>query len=151
MIGSLRQIVDLIENTVKNYVTVKKFGADFETEMQNFLTISEEFPSVYVAVPRLYMNPLENVNEITVDVFSHAPIQADRGNVINVVSDTGLILQDLQRDLLEADDEDFELVSYSPVEAENNSRLDILAGSRTSLTFHVTPVTYCQVAKVDDY
>ncbi len=151
-IGSVQQVVDLIRETVAEYVTVKQFGVDFESEMQNYLTTSERFYSLFVAIPEdSIMGLQENVNTVKVKVFCHGKIQPDRANVLNVVSDTALILGDLYRDLDKIKSDTIELTGEVLVYSENNSRLDYLAGTWTELEFIVIPVTPCAVAKISEY
>lgn len=154
--GSLEQIVELIRQKAGGYIavnrTVNSFGADFESELANWLTTSESFYSIFVAIPDdIVMSLEENINRVSVRVFSHGTIQEDRQNVASVVSDTALILGDLWRDLFEDRSEWFELEGDGQVYAENNSRLDICAGCWVQMDFIVTPVTACQIAKRTDY
>ena len=150
-IGSLRKIVDLIESTAVQYPQVKQFGSDFESEMQNYLTNNEKWFSVFVAIPQeTVMTVKENVNTITVRVFCHGRIQNNRNNIIDIVSDSQLILSDLYRELNELN-EDFELEGESNIVPVNNSLLDYLAGNYYELTFIVNPVNKCEIPKLEDY
>lgn len=149
-VGSLVQVVNLIESIVEDFPTVKQFGSDFESEMQNYLTTSEKFHSIFVAIPEDgAMTMSENVNIIRVTVFCHAQIQADRGNILGLTSDNELILADLYRTL--DLNKDLEITGEGIISNENNSRLDYLVGSKMDLEFIVDPVESCRVPKNSTY
>lgn len=154
-VGSLTQVIELIRQKAGDYIAVnrvvERFGADFEAEMQNFLTKEESFYSIFVAIPSDQVMTLqENVNKISVKVFCHGKIQSDRSNVSSIISDASLILSDLYRDLDKLTD-DYELEGEGVIYSENNSRLDLLAGVWMQLDFIVVPVTFCEIAKASDY
>lgn len=154
-VGSLEQVVQLIKQRVDGYILVQRFGCDFEPEMQNFLTSSEKFYSIFVVPEIDTVRLLENVNTYKIRVYCHGVIEADRSNVITCLSDVQLILGDLYRDLKDGGDlgNGIKLVkSTDPsITSENNSRLDFLVGCFLPLEFHVLPVTDCDTPKLEDY
>lgn len=151
-LGSLRKIVDIIQEKSSQYPQVRKFASDFESEMQSYLTKTESWFSIFVAIPQeTTMTVKENVNVITVRVFCHGRIANDRSNIVDVVSDTQLVLADLCRELDNITGEDFETETESQIIPINNSMLDYLAGNYTDISFIVEPVNKCEIPKLEDY
>tara|TARA_R110000772_G_scaffold186495_1_gene297686 strand:+ start:1481 stop:1948 length:468 start_codon:yes stop_codon:yes gene_type:complete len=152
VVGSLVRLVDKIKTVTDNYILVEKFDSDFESELQNYVTKDSKFFSIFVAIPKdEVMRVKENVNSFSIDVFCYAPIQADRSNILSVVSDASLILADLYRDLQDDEDEEFDLMNEQPIYSQNNSRLDYLAGATMRLDFDGVPVSRCAIPKKNNY
>lgn len=149
--ASLVIVSNEIKGIVLGYNQVKRFLSEFEDEIQNELTKSEKFYTI-----SLVLQPFapivgigENINEMYLRIYCNAPIQEGRENVLNIVSDSILILQDLWRDLYQNNFDGFSLKTdvMPQIFPEDKSRLDNLAGAYYDLTLEVIPFSACDIQK----
>ena len=132
------EIIKRLETFCNNHLQVQKFGADFEEQLPNFATQDEKYPIVFVS-PVSVSNG-ENLNTFSIEVRCLDIIQKDRANIINILSDTQLILNDIYLELQTGTDLSIDIVndSLTPL---NNDLLDYAAGWVMSLDLEVE--TYC--------
>ena len=132
------EIIKRLETFCNNHLQVQKFGADFEEQLPNFATQDEKYPIVFVS-PVSVSNG-ENLNTFSIEIRCLDIIQKDRANIINILSDTQLILNDIYLELQTGTDLSIDIVndSLTPL---NNDLLDYAAGWVMSLDLEVE--TYC--------
>ena len=132
------EIIKRLETFCNNHLQVQKFGADFEEQLPNFATQDEKYPIVFVS-PVSVSNG-ENLNTFSIEVRCLDIIQKDRANIINILSDTQLILNDIYLELQTGTDLSIDIIndSLTPL---NNDLLDYAAGWVMSLDLEVE--TYC--------
>jgi len=132
------EIIKRLETFCDNHLQVQKFGADFEEQLPNFATQDEKYPIVFVS-PVSVSNG-ENLNTFSIEVRCLDIIQKDRANIINILSDTQLILNDIYLELQTGTDLSIDIIndSLTPL---NNDLLDYAAGWVMSLDLEVE--TYC--------
>lgn len=140
---SFEQIIGIIKDFGGAHLQVKKVGADFESEMGVILTESEKYPALFASPLPFQFG--ENTNTITLKIFCLDVIQKDRQNIINVLSDTALILNDLFLYLTEGEDRDLETTLIGDVEPINNAQLDYLAGNSMIVSIVVESYSSCEI------
>lgn len=148
------QLINKIETVVSDYILVKKFVSEFEDELQNKLTETEEYYAVAVCPtdnPMTLNSGESTTNTLRARVYCLGTIQADRANVMNLCSDASLILQDLFNELKEGNDYDFEVETDLDIIFVNNSMVDYLAGAYFDLGVIVQAATQCEIPKISDY
>ena len=136
---SLISIINKIEKFCNDHEQIKKFGSDFEEQMQNFATQNELYPFVYL-VPQ-GITPLENTNIYTVDIYCWDIIQKDRANASTITSDTGLIVLDIYRYVKYGNDYSYDILNTPIVTPLNNGLLDYTIGNVIRLDIEIG--TYC--------
>lgn len=136
---SLFQIVKKIEDYFNAHEQVKKVGFDFEEQLENFATVNEKYPLIFISP--LSNNYTDNVNTFSLEVRCLDVIQKDRANILTILSDTGAILNDFSLYANLGIDEEIEVsnVSLNPL---NNDILDYCAGWVMSID--LTVASYCQ-------
>lgn len=133
------EIIKKLETFCNSHLQVKKFGADFEEQLPNFATQDEKYPIVFVSP--VSASQTDNLNTFSIEVRCLDIIQKDRANIINIMSDTQLILNDIYLNLNTGTDWSIDVVgnSLTPL---NNDLLDYAAGWVMSLDLEVE--TYCE-------
>ena len=141
---SLEQIVEFITAWGGAHLCVKKVGVDFESEMGAILTQDERYPALFVALDEGQILD-ENTNTLTITVFCLDVIQKDRNNIVHILSDTGLILNDLYLEFKDGDSWDFDAELIGNITRVNNSQLDYLAGNKMTLDILVDSYSACEI------
>lgn len=138
---SLFSIVKKIEDYYSTHEQVKKVGFDFVEQLENFATINEKYPIIFISPVSSSLG--NDVNNFSLEVRCYDVIQKDRANLLTILSDTHSILNDLSLYGNLGDDNSIDVsnISLSPV---NNAELDYCAGWIMSIDFEVA--SYC----VDD-
>jgi hypothetical protein len=144
---SFEQVIQVVKNFGGSHLQVKKVGADFEAEMGNILTDTEKYPALFACPMPWGIG--ESTNTITLKIFCLDIIQKDRANIINVLSDTALILNDLFLYLTEGDDWNLETTLIGNVEPVNNASLDYLAGNSITVDIVVESYSSCEIPMGD--
>jgi hypothetical protein len=144
---SFEQVIQVVKNFGGSHLQVKKVGADFEAEMGNILTDTEKYPALFACPMPWGIG--ESTNTITLKIFCLDIIQKDRANIINVLSDTALILNDLFLYLTDGDDWNLETTLIGNVEPVNNASLDYLAGNSITVDIVVESYSSCEIPMGD--
>lgn len=133
------EIIKKLETFCNSHLQVKKFGADFEEQLPNFATQDEKYPIVFVSP--VNVSQTDNLNTFSIEVRCLDIIQKDRANIINIMSDTQLILNDIYLYINTGTDWSIDVVgnSLTPL---NNDLLDYAAGWVMTLDLGVE--TYCE-------
>lgn len=133
------EIIKRLETFCNSHLQVKKFGADFEEQLPNFATQDEKYPIVFVSP--VNVSQTDNLNTFSIEVRCLDIIQKDRANIINIMSDTQLILNDIYLYINTGTDWSIDVVgnSLTPL---NNDLLDYAAGWVMTLDLEVE--TYCE-------
>jgi len=133
------EIIQRLETFCNLHLQVQKFGADFLEQIGNFATQDEKYPIVFVSPVSATTG--DALNNFTIEVRCFDIIQKDRDNIINILSDTQLILNDIYLDLNTSTDWTIDVLSSS-LSPLNNDLLDYAAGWVMTLTLEVE--TYCE-------
>jgi len=133
------EIIQRLETFCNSHLQVQKFGADFLEQIGNFATQDEKYPIVFVSPVSATTG--DALNNFTIEVRCFDIIQKDRDNIINILSDTQLILNDIYLDLNTSTDWTIDVLSSS-LSPLNNDLLDYAAGWVMTLTLEVE--TYCE-------
>lgn len=133
------EIIQRLETFCNSHLQVQKFGADFLEQITNFATQDEKYPIVFVSPVSATTG--DALNNFTIEVRCFDIIQKDRDNIINILSDTQLILNDIYLDLNTSTDWTIDVLSSS-LSPLNNDLLDYAAGWVMTLTLEVE--TYCE-------
>jgi len=133
------EIIQRLETFCNSHLQVQKFGADFLEQIGNFATQDEKYPIVFASPVSATTG--DALNNFTIEVRCFDIIQKDRDNIINILSDTQLILNDIYLDLNTSTDWTIDVLSSS-LSPLNNDLLDYAAGWVMTLTLEVE--TYCE-------
>lgn len=133
-----------IESFANEHLQVKKFSSDFPGQMPNFATKDEEYPILFVSPTNTIFDM--NITTFVVDVYCFDIIQKDRSNINTILSDTNLILSDLNRWILDADPAGFDIVTTKPTAIPiDNALLDYCAGWKMTLTVDTETYGVCEI------
>ena len=136
-------ILQTIESFASAHLQIKKFASDFPAQMPNFATKNEEYPILFVSPTTSIFQ--ENTNRYEIDVYCFDIIQSDRENINTILSDTNLILNDLNRWMLDGDLFGIDNVSTSQCTPIDNSLLDYAAGWVMRMTFETDTYGVCEI------
>lgn len=136
---SYQQLIKKIEDFCNSHLQVKRFGADFQEQMGNFATLSNEFPIVFMAPVSKTL--LQDVAYFTVDIWSWDIIDKDRSNINNCLSDTDLILTDIYNFIKNGSDYSIDIINTPFITPLNNGLLDYTVGNVIRIEFEIG--TYC--------
>jgi hypothetical protein len=136
-------ILQTIESFASAHLQIKKFASDFPAQMPNFATKNEEYPILFVSPTNSIFQ--ENTNRYEVDVYCFDIIQSDRDNINTILSDTNLILNDLNRWMLDGELFGIDNVSSSECTPIDNSLLDYAAGWVMRMTFETDTYGICEI------
>jgi hypothetical protein len=128
---SYQKIITFLETFCDNHYQVQKFGADFVEQLPNFATEDEKYPIIFVSPTG--ETPQDVTKLTSLEIRCLDIIQKDRQNITTIISDTGLILDDIYLELNTGDDWTYDVVSVdkSPL---NNDILDYCAGWVMNIT-----------------
>jgi hypothetical protein len=143
MITSYIVLKDRINIFCENHYQIKKFGGEFQSEINNFATKDERYPILYISPinQRVY----ENVTEFDLDIYVMDLIDDDRSNINTILSDTNLILNDLYNYYNGNYDDAIDVIGNPSLSPLNNQLLDYAAGWVMRITFVVNNYTACQI------
>jgi len=136
-------ILQTIESFASAHLQIKKFASDFPAQMPNFATKNEEYPILFVSPTNSIFQ--ENTNRYEIDVYCFDIIQSDRENINTILSDTNLILNDLNRWMLDGELFGIDNVSTSEATPIDNSLLDYAAGWVMRMTFETDTYGVCEI------
>ncbi len=136
-------ILQTIESFASAHLQIKKFASDFPAQMPNFATKNEEYPILFVSPTNSIFQ--ENSNRYEIDVYCFDIIQSDRENINTILSDTNLILNDLNRWMLDGELFGIDNVSTSEATPIDNSLLDYAAGWVMRMTFETDTYGVCEI------
>jgi len=136
-------ILQTIESFASAHLQIKKFASDFPAQMPNFATKNEEYPILFVSPTNSIFQ--ENTNRYEIDVYCFDIIQSDRENINTILSDTNLILNDLNRWMLDGELFGIDNVSTSEATPIDNSLLDYAAGWVMRMTFETDTYGICEI------
>lgn len=142
MVKSYIQLLQTIELFCSAHMQIKRFASDFETELTNYLTQNEAYPVLTVSPASTIFQ--ENVKTFTIIVKCFDVITKDRTNINTILSDTALILQDLEIWLREGQTT-VDIIDISTLTPINNSQEDYLAGWQLTINVMVGNYTLCEI------
>ena len=118
---SYQKIITFLEDFCDNHYQVQKFGADFVEQLPNFATEDEKYPIIFVSPTG--ETPQDVTKLTSLEIRCLDIIQKDRQNITTIISDTGLILDDIYLELNTGDNWTYDVVAVdkSPL---NNDILD---------------------------
>ena len=138
------RILNAIELFASSHMQIKKFASDFPGQMPNFATQDEAYPILFISPSSSVFNL--NTTTFVIDVYCFDIIQKDRGNINTVLSDTHLILSDLNRWILDAGSTGFDIIDTEPtLEPINNALLDYAAGWKMRVTLIADTYGICDI------
>ena|SRR3989304_5311064 len=137
------KIISSIQTFANQHLQVKRVGFDFYEQLNNFATLNEQYPILFVAPSNT--NFLENVNMITISVYCFDIITKDRSNINTIISDTNQILNDLYHWFANGDLAGIDLINVTNATPMNNALLDYTAGWQMQITLVVDPFTFCDI------
>lgn len=151
--ASLKQLVNKIKGLALSNIQVERVIFEFESEIQNQITISEAFYCVCICpVQGGDLTLGENTKIFSLKIFCYAVIQSDRSNILTIVSDAQLILEDLYRVIKEeAEFDEFDITVEGSIEAVENSRIDYLGGASMSISIEAPSGISCEFPYRDQY
>lgn len=147
MITSYIVLKDRLKIFAENHYQIKKFGGEFQSEINNFATENEKYPILYISPinQRVY----ENTTEFDMDLYVMDLIDDNRANINTIVSDTNLILNDLYNYYKEGYDDAIDVIGNPSLSPLNNQLLDYAAGWVMRITFTVDNYTACSIPFID--
>jgi len=137
------RVLQNIESFASSHLQVRRFASDFYDQLNNYSTLSEEYPILFVT-PQTSLFDV-NTNQFTVDVYCFDIIQKSRENINTILSDTSLILNDLNRWVLDGELYGIDLVSTSQATPINDALLDYVAGWKMTMTLEVDTYGICEI------
>lgn len=138
------RVLRAIESFASEHLQIKKFASDFPGQMPNFATSDEEYPILFVSPTSSIFDM--NTTTFSIDVYCFDIIQKDRENINTILSDTHLILSDLNRWILDADPAGFDIIDSTPtLQPINNALLDYAAGWVMNLTIVTETYGVCEI------
>lgn len=140
---SYRGLLTQIEGFCSRHLQVKKYLGEFREQMPNFATINEKYPIIFVA-PSSNSTELDT-NQFTLDIYCVDVIQKDRANINTILSDTNLILNDLQLYFKDGEDLGIDVIGTPTMSPLNNFDLDYVAGWLMTITFEVNQFSVCEI------
>lgn len=145
---SFLQVVEYIKEFAGAHDQIKKVEFDFYEQIDTVLTQSEKYPAFFIVpLPSTFESNQEgaNLNTFNLDVYCLDIIQKDRNNILEIVSDTALMLNDLLLFFNEGQDWSFEAEQIGNTEPINNSLLDYAAGNKMTLAVTVSGYSVCEI------
>jgi hypothetical protein len=137
------RVLQNIESFASSHLQIKRFASDFYDQLNNYSTLSEEYPILFVTPQTSLFD--ENTNQFTIDIYCFDIIQKSRENINTILSDTSLILSDLNRWVLDGDLYGIDLVSASQAIPINDALLDYVAGWKMTMTLEVDTYGICEI------
>jgi hypothetical protein len=145
---SFLQIVEYIKEFANAHTAIKKVEFDFYEQIDSVLTKSERYPAFFIVpLPSTLGNNDEGakLNTFNLDIYCVDIIQKDRENILEIVSDTALLLNDLLLFINDGSDWSFEAEQIGNLEPLNNSLLDYAAGNKMTLAVTVAGYGVCEI------
>lgn len=138
------RILQAIEAFSSAHMQIKKFASDFPGQMPNFATEDEAYPILFVSPTSSVFDM--NTTTFTINVYCFDIIQKDRENINTILSDTHLILSDLNRWILDSDPAGFDIIDTPPTLTPiDNALLDYAAGWQMTLTLVAETYGVCEI------
>lgn len=137
------RILNAIELFSKEHMQIKRFSSDFPAQIPNFGTETEQYPILFVSPVSSIFGM--NISTIVIDVYCFDIIQKDRENISTILSDTHLILSDLNRWILDGDPTGFDILGEPNVTPIDNALLDYAAGWKMTLTLECETYGVCEI------
>jgi len=123
--SSLKGLIQSVKSFVESHPANPKFFAEFTEQMPNLATIDEQYPLVFMAFSPAV--PQMNVINYTVEIYVLDKIRDDRSNIIDVMSDTGQIINDIYQNYYNGEST-IDVISLPTFNPLNNFDLDYVAG-----------------------
>lgn len=145
-------LINKIKDFADKHKEVKRFGSDFLEQFENFSTVGDSFPILYV-VPNnnlFYANLYSDLNDFTLTIYCVDLIQEDRANINNILNTTSLILNDLHKYFRDNDFEGIDVLNTSSLIPVNNYLMDKVAGWQMSMTFQLETYSSCDIPIDED-
>ena len=137
------RFLSAIEYFCKEHRQIRRFASDFPGQLPNFATKTEEYPILFVSPSDSIFN--ENTTTFNVDIYCFDIIQKDRSNINTILSDTNLILSDLNRWIIDGEIDIFDILNSPTATPLNNELLDYCAGWRMTLTIDCPTYGVCEI------
>jgi hypothetical protein len=116
-----------------------KHFAEFTEQMPNLATMDEKYPLVFIAP--VGSESLTNVITYDVNLYCLDLINDKRDNINDVLSETGLILNDVYQ-YFTNNHPNIDIIGTMPKEPLNNFDLDYVAGWMATVSFELPQ--YCE-------
>ena len=140
---SYKKLIQKIEAFCNAHLMIEKYMGEFREQMPNFSAYDEKYPIVFIA-PNNAVGGLE-MNQYALDIYCMDVIQKDRANINTILSDTQLILNDLQLYFRDGPDLEVDVIGDPNMTPLNNHDLDYVAGWLMTITFEVTSYGVCAI------
>jgi hypothetical protein len=134
---SLKYLINEIETFCSSHPANVKFFAEFTEQMPNLATIDEQYPLVFfVFAPSV---PSLNVVNYTAEIYVLDKIRDKRDNIIDLMSDTGQIINDIYQNFngIHPSIDVSTLPTFNPL---NNFDLDYVAGWQGTFDFELPQI-----------
>jgi len=137
------QLIEIVQGFFDSHGQVKRFNADFLEQFDNYSSVNEKYPIVFMSLNSVLTDSY--LATFTIELHCLDVIQKDRKNINLILSDTHLILQDFYRWLKDGDRRDIYPTTAMTIEPLNNAFCDYLAGCRMTLDVEVNTQSYCEL------
>ena len=138
------RILQAVEAFASAHLQIKRFGSDFPDQLPQFSTQEDGWPILFVSPTSSAFDI--NTTTFQIDVYCFDIVQDDRSNLSSILSDTSLILSDLNRWILDSDPFGFDIIDDSPGASPlNNALLDGAAGWKMTLTLTCDTYGVCEI------
>jgi hypothetical protein len=149
MISYIQLLQDININFVQPHNQLKKYNADFYSEINNYATANEKYPMLYVTLVETQSTDY-TINYI-VDVYCMDIIQKSRVNINTILSDTNLILNDLIKYYKFRPEGTVYILNDPSITPINNALLDYAAGNVARIIFEIDNYSICDIPFVDNF
>lgn len=149
MTSYIQLLQDIDINFVQQRVDLKKYNADFYSEINNYATSNEKYPMLYVTLVESTYN--DYTTNFACDVYCMDIIQKSRANINTIVSDTHLILNDLIKYYKLRPDTSIDIINDPSITPINNALLDYAAGNVARINFELNNYSICDIPFIDNF
>lgn len=135
--SSLKYLIQELETFCNNHPANVKFFAEFTEQMPNLATTDEQYPLVFFAFSPSV--PSMNVVNYTAEVYVLDKIRDDRSNIIDLMSDTNQIINDIYQ-YFNGNHPMIDVAILPTFNPLNNFDLDYVAGWQGTFDFEVPQI-----------
>jgi hypothetical protein len=133
---SYNQLIDYLNSFANQHQQIKSFGNGFRYDINNIMTIDNEFPFLYVEpLSHTFIEFTQNYN---IRVYCMDLKQKDSSNETEIISDTLQILNDLVKYIKNDVTNDWDIINQPVAIPNTNYGVEFCTGWFIDLTVQVT-------------
>ena len=141
---SITTIHDEMKDFCSRHKNGLRFEMEFDEQLPSLSTEGKSFPFVFASPIDFTVNG--SINEHTIRIYVYNRIDRDRGNILDSVNDTSLIMSDIIKYWSdENNNSEIMIENYPIATAINNSQLDYLQGYSADIVFSIPTYSRCDI------